>query len=161
MLTANKYVDMTAVNQLIRLLNLIQPKQKEKKKVLKLVIGYLGGTLSAVKRNLDISGGQAIYFSASSLQLLYQFQINFCLNVRQQSDVSCFQGLFFCPEACSLLLHNFCIYHISPPGHEVRYSITRLHNAFALLGSVFLVSYNSHRLLCHAFFKSYFSWELK
>nr|XP_016467627.1 PREDICTED: pollen-specific protein SF21-like [Nicotiana tabacum] len=32
---------------------------------------------------------------------------------------SCFQGLFFCPEAASLLLHNFCIYHISPPGHEV------------------------------------------
>ncbi|XP_030953125.1 protein NDL1-like isoform X1 [Quercus lobata] len=34
-------------------------------------------------------------------------------------DVSCFQGLFFCPEAASLLLHNFCIYHISPPGHEL------------------------------------------
>jgi hypothetical protein len=33
--------------------------------------------------------------------------------------MSCFQGLFFCPEAASLLLHNFCIYHISPPGHEV------------------------------------------
>nr|XP_025700804.1 protein NDL1 isoform X2 [Arachis hypogaea] len=32
---------------------------------------------------------------------------------------SCFQGLFFCPEAASLLLHNFCIYHISPPGHEL------------------------------------------
>lgn len=32
--------------------------------------------------------------------------------------ISCFQGLFFCPEAASLLLHNFCIYHISPPGHE-------------------------------------------
>ncbi|KAI8547130.1 hypothetical protein RHMOL_Rhmol07G0171300 [Rhododendron molle] len=31
---------------------------------------------------------------------------------------SCFQGLFCCPEAFSLLLHNFCIYHISPPGHE-------------------------------------------
>ncbi|XP_022011020.1 uncharacterized protein LOC110910728 [Helianthus annuus] len=30
----------------------------------------------------------------------------------------CFQGLFFCPEAASLLLHNFCIYHISPPGDE-------------------------------------------
>jgi pimeloyl-ACP methyl ester carboxylesterase len=32
--------------------------------------------------------------------------------------MSCFQGLFLCPEAVSLLLHNFCIYHISPPGHE-------------------------------------------
>lgn len=32
--------------------------------------------------------------------------------------VSCFQGLFLCPEASSLLLHNFCVYHISPPGHE-------------------------------------------
>ncbi|CAN6541056.1 unnamed protein product [Malus baccata var. baccata] len=34
------------------------------------------------------------------------------------NHMSCFQGLFFCPEADSLLLHNFCIYHISPPGHE-------------------------------------------
>ncbi|CAH9064943.1 unnamed protein product [Cuscuta epithymum] len=33
--------------------------------------------------------------------------------------MSCFQGLFYCPEAFSLLLHNFCIYHISPPGHEL------------------------------------------
>ncbi|KMZ73323.1 Pollen-specific protein SF21 [Zostera marina] len=32
--------------------------------------------------------------------------------------MSCFQGLFFCPQAASLLLHNFCVYHISPPGHE-------------------------------------------
>ncbi|MFS7939194.1 putative alpha/Beta hydrolase [Helianthus anomalus] len=30
----------------------------------------------------------------------------------------CFQGLFFCPQAASFLLHNFYIYHISPPGHE-------------------------------------------
>ncbi|XP_021606213.1 protein NDL2 isoform X1 [Manihot esculenta] len=35
------------------------------------------------------------------------------------NHMSCFQGLFFCQEACSLLLHNFCIYHISPPGHEL------------------------------------------
>ncbi|CAM8920499.1 unnamed protein product [Rhodiola kirilowii] len=35
------------------------------------------------------------------------------------NHVSCFQGLFFCPEAASLLLHNFCIYHIGPPGHEL------------------------------------------
>ncbi|CAN1217428.1 Protein NDL1 [Linum perenne] len=33
--------------------------------------------------------------------------------------MSCFQELLFCPEACSLLLHNFCIYHINPPGHEL------------------------------------------
>ncbi|MBA0568070.1 hypothetical protein Golob_005587 [Gossypium lobatum] len=39
------------------------------------------------------------------------------------NHVSCFQGLFFCPEAASLLLHNFCIYHISPPGHEHAKSI--------------------------------------
>lgn len=32
---------------------------------------------------------------------------------------SCFKGLLMCPEALSLLLHNFCIYHISPPGHEL------------------------------------------
>ncbi|GAV68301.1 Ndr domain-containing protein [Cephalotus follicularis] len=35
------------------------------------------------------------------------------------NHMSCFQGLFFCPEAASLLLHNFCIYHVSPPGHEL------------------------------------------
>ncbi|XP_028790277.1 protein NDL1 isoform X1 [Neltuma alba] len=33
--------------------------------------------------------------------------------------ISCFQGLFFCPDASSLLLHNFCIYHIDAPGHEL------------------------------------------
>lgn len=33
--------------------------------------------------------------------------------------MSCFQGLLFCPEAASLLLHNFSIYHICPPGHEL------------------------------------------
>lgn len=32
---------------------------------------------------------------------------------------ACFQGLFFCPDAASLLLHNFCIYHIDAPGHEL------------------------------------------
>ncbi|KAG8084855.1 hypothetical protein GUJ93_ZPchr0010g9043 [Zizania palustris] len=35
------------------------------------------------------------------------------------NHMSCFQGLFFCPEAASLLLHNFCIYHINPQGHEL------------------------------------------
>ncbi|CAM8961643.1 hypothetical protein QQ045_005772 [Rhodiola kirilowii] len=35
------------------------------------------------------------------------------------NHMSCFQGLFFCPEASALLLNNFCIYHISPPGHEL------------------------------------------
>ncbi|KAG6700713.1 hypothetical protein I3842_08G126100 [Carya illinoinensis] len=33
--------------------------------------------------------------------------------------MSCFQGLFFCSDAASLRLHNFCIYHIDAPGHEV------------------------------------------
>ncbi|KAJ7290886.1 hypothetical protein O6H91_Y293100 [Diphasiastrum complanatum] len=32
---------------------------------------------------------------------------------------SCFQGLFSCPQASSLLFHNFCIYHIDAPGHEI------------------------------------------
>lgn len=35
------------------------------------------------------------------------------------ADLSCFEGLFSCPEASSVLFHNFCIYHIDPPGHEV------------------------------------------
>ncbi|GJS65285.1 pollen-specific protein SF21-like protein isoform X1 [Tanacetum coccineum] len=38
--------------------------------------------------------------------------------------MSCFQGLFLCPEAFSLLLHNFCIYHINPPGHEEMASLS-------------------------------------
>ncbi|KAH9311540.1 hypothetical protein KI387_026575, partial [Taxus chinensis] len=33
--------------------------------------------------------------------------------------MSCFQALFFCPEAASLLFHNFCVYHIDAPGHEL------------------------------------------
>jgi protein NDRG1 len=33
--------------------------------------------------------------------------------------VSCFEGLFSCPEASSILYHNFCIYHVDAPGHEV------------------------------------------
>lgn len=33
--------------------------------------------------------------------------------------VSCFEGLFSCPEASSVLFHNFCVYHIDPPGHEI------------------------------------------
>ncbi|KAI7727190.1 hypothetical protein M8C21_027003, partial [Ambrosia artemisiifolia] len=35
------------------------------------------------------------------------------------NHMSCFQGLFISPESASLLLHNFCIYHITPPGHEL------------------------------------------
>ncbi|PWA80396.1 protein arginine N-methyltransferase 1 [Artemisia annua] len=38
------------------------------------------------------------------------------------NHTSCFQGLFMAPESASLLLHNFCIYHISPPGHQIKYS---------------------------------------
>ncbi|GFY92022.1 N-MYC downregulated-like 1 [Actinidia rufa] len=33
-------------------------------------------------------------------------------------DMSCFQGLFFCPDSANLLLQNFCIYHMNAPGHE-------------------------------------------
>ncbi|EFJ30331.1 hypothetical protein SELMODRAFT_440255 [Selaginella moellendorffii] len=32
---------------------------------------------------------------------------------------SCFDGFFSCPETSSLVFHNFCIYHIEAPGHEV------------------------------------------
>jgi hypothetical protein len=32
------------------------------------------------------------------------------------ADVSCFGGLFSCPEASSMLYHNFCIYHVDAPG---------------------------------------------
>ncbi|KAI5676970.1 hypothetical protein M9H77_07920 [Catharanthus roseus] len=33
--------------------------------------------------------------------------------------MSCFRGLFFCQDAASLFLKNFCIYHIDAPGHEL------------------------------------------
>lgn len=33
--------------------------------------------------------------------------------------LSCFEGLFSCPEASSVLFFNFCIFHINPPGHEI------------------------------------------
>jgi len=33
--------------------------------------------------------------------------------------MSFFQGMFFFPEVASLLFHNFCIYHIDAPGHEL------------------------------------------
>ncbi|KAH0453970.1 hypothetical protein IEQ34_018294 [Dendrobium chrysotoxum] len=59
--------------------------------------------------------------------------------------MSCFQGLFFTPEAASLLLHNFCIYHITPPGHEVSHLVLpplSFHSnvvifCFALIGTTF------------------------
>ena len=42
-----------------------------------------------------------------------------CLFIWLITDMSCFQGLLLCPEAASLIFHNFCIYHIDAPGHEV------------------------------------------
>ncbi|XP_048558305.1 protein NDL1-like isoform X3 [Triticum urartu] len=33
--------------------------------------------------------------------------------------MSCFQGLFFCSQVAFLLLHNVCIYHITPQCHEL------------------------------------------
>ncbi|KAK4343944.1 hypothetical protein RND71_037038 [Anisodus tanguticus] len=50
---------------------------------------------------------------------LYLWAYDVLLSNKPSADMSCFQGLFFCPEAASLLLHNFCIYHLSPPGHEL------------------------------------------
>ncbi|XP_071696699.1 subtilisin-like protease SBT2.5 [Rutidosis leptorrhynchoides] len=51
---------------------------------------------------------------------IYKHVINgFAVHVSQEQNMLCFQGLFFCPEPASLLLHNICIYHISPPGHEL------------------------------------------
>lgn len=50
------------------------------------------------------------------------------------SDFSCFQGLFSCTEASSVLLHNFCVYHIDPPGHEVSFQARPRVARFALFG---------------------------
>jgi hypothetical protein len=44
------------------------------------------------------------------------------------ADMSCFQGLLLCPEAASLIFHNFCIYHIDAPGHEVTQHFERNRN---------------------------------
>ena len=67
----------------------------------------------------------------------------FC--VRLDADMFSFQGLLFCPEASSLLLHNFCIYHISPIGHEVG-------NSCLTAMTFHFVKCNSYPLL-HRFFQ--------
>jgi hypothetical protein len=65
--------------------------------------------------------------------------------------MSCFQGFFFYPEVATLLLHNFCVYHINPQGHEISdpgsIPVTRC------VASVFRVGY-LHDLCCVAFVKS-------
>lgn len=67
------------------------------------------------------------FFLFTSFILILSKSNKFCCpHVYDWADLSCFQGLFFCPEAFSLLLHNFCIYHISPPGHEVCNLVTSL-----------------------------------
>ena len=70
------------------------------------------------------------------------------------SDVSCFQGLLFCPEASSLLLHNFCIYHISPPGHEVCNFIS-WSCTMVLLDSYLLTVINVYIVECYNYLVSY------
>ncbi|KAG6739551.1 hypothetical protein POTOM_057152 [Populus tomentosa] len=52
--------------------------------------------------------------------------------------MSCFQGLFFCPEAASLLVHNFCIYHISPPANILHYQQIVHRFSFLALSQEFL-----------------------
>ena len=65
--------------------------------------------------------------------------------------MSCFQGFFFCPEVASLLLHNFCVYHTNPQGHEV--SDAGSIPVIRCAASVFRVGY-LHDLCCVAFVKS-------
>lgn len=74
--------------------------------------------------------------------------------------MSCFQGLFFCPEACSLLLHNFCIYHINPPGHEVCNLIAGLHSMLVFHPSTILNYFFWRMLLFTLFLIWYFFQEL-
>ena len=69
-------------------------------------------------------------------------------------DMSCFQGLLFCPEAASLLLHNFCIYHISPPGHEVLNRLSSSNKVFALCVILIwcFVLHNNCTVRSHSYF---------
>jgi len=67
----------------------------------------------------DIALNRKFYNHAYPMLGHLRISQHFDLSPYCWSDMSCFQGLLFCPEAASLLLHNFCIYHISPPGHEV------------------------------------------
>lgn len=76
-----------------------------------------------------------------SFDLIWKYELIFYFHVLG-ADMSCFQGLFFCPEAASLLLHNFCIYHISPPGHEVCKSIDL---------NVFFTAFRSEYYYLHGF----------
>jgi len=70
-------------------------------------------------------------------------------DIAVSSDVSCFQGLLFCPEAYYLLLHNFCIYHISPPGHEVCSFISL--NLTTILLDWYVVTVMNKHLYCWMF----------
>ncbi|GAY54190.1 hypothetical protein CUMW_154780 [Citrus unshiu] len=54
--------------------------------------------------------------NAASFLIEGCFWVVVCLSF---GDSFCFQGLFFGPDAASLLLHNFCIYHIDASGHEL------------------------------------------
>ncbi|KAF2582224.1 hypothetical protein F2Q68_00000388 [Brassica cretica] len=54
-----------------------------------------------------------------------------------------FQGLLFCPEASSLLLHNFCIYHISPIGHEVMSNLLYYYGMCGVVKELLLKRYFS------------------
>ena len=81
--------------------------------------------------------------------------------------MSCFQGLFFCPDAASLLLHNFCIYHIDAPGHEVSTAIAFFFMLWNLDCCLFVCIFIAHWCFfgdsngfCLPLFKSSCSWEL-
>ena len=69
-----------------------------------------------------------------------------------------------CSEALSLLLPNFCIYHISPPGHEVCAWIIEpyVFTLFLLIwfsgGHLVQLLMGICRILLN--FKNYFSGEL-
>jgi hypothetical protein len=84
--------------------------------------------------------------------------------------MTCFQGLLFSPDAASLLLHNFCIYHIDAPGHEVSVAVGSLtlaeFNCLILFVYGFIISSffpllnDANKVSLHPLFKSSFSWEL-
>lgn len=101
------------------------------------------------------------YYYLTLFLPMQQYQaLTYAFFMFNRADMSCFQGLFFCPEACSLLLHNFCIYHINPPGHEVCNLIAGLHSMLVFHVSTILNYFLQWMLFSTLFLIWYFFQEL-
>lgn len=68
--------------------------------------------------------------------------------------------IFFSPEAASLMLHNFCIYHINPPGHEVDNLLKTSFKRTSVSTYIALLVFMILQIYWHIYFFLYLRWEL-